>query len=91
MLCSAADLALKSLARFSLCCCSASSAFRCTVSASARLSPRRGTRSTTLEPRRPDSQLASSSALDGKQGTSTSRGTGLADSSAASSNAAWSP
>ena len=76
---------MKSPARFSLCCCSASLALRCTVSASARLSPRRGTRSATREPRSPDSQLANSSALDGRHGTSTSRGTGLADSSAAPS------
>ena len=57
MLCSAADLALKSPARLSLCCCSASWALRCTVSARAFLSPRCGTRSTTRRPRSPDSQL----------------------------------
>ena len=71
------DLALKSPARFSLCCCSASWALRCTVSARAFLSPRRGTRSTTRDPRSPDSHSATSSALGGRHGTSTSRGTGF--------------
>ena len=57
---SAADRAVRSLARLSRCWASASAALRVTVSASARLSPRCGTRSDTRDPRSSDSHAVSS-------------------------------
>ena len=59
--------------------------------ARARLSPRCGTRTTTREPRNPDSHSDSSSTSGGRHGTRTSRGTGLTASSAAPFSSACSP
>ena len=70
----ARDRAVRSDARLSLCCCSDCLALRSTVSASARLSPRCGTRSDTREPRRSASHSLSAPASSGTTGTSTSRG-----------------
>ncbi|SKW23437.1 Uncharacterised protein [Mycobacteroides abscessus subsp. abscessus] len=91
--CNAADLVVRSPARLSLCCASASFALRSTVSASAFLSPRCGTRKETREPRSPVSHEAIPSASLGSTGTSTSRGTGAtsASVSAACTRSAWSP
>ncbi len=74
----AADRAVRSPARRSLCWANASSALRATVSASCRLSPRCGTRNRTREPRSRDSHCSIASASAGSAGTSTSRGTGEA-------------
>ncbi len=80
---SADERAVRSLARLRRCWASASAALRVTVSASARLSPRCGTRSETREPRSADSQFGTSSASAGSAGTRISRGTAVAPSSAA--------
>ena len=75
--CNAAERAVRSPALRSLCWANASAALRATVSISARLSPRCGTRMCTFEPRSAPSHSASASASSGSSGTSTSRGTGL--------------
>ena len=65
----------RSLARLVLCSASDSVAFLVTVSSSARLSPRCGTRSVTRPPRSEVSHSWIVSASGGRTGTSTSRGT----------------
>src|SRR5579875_2048738 len=66
---------VRSLALRVLCSASDSAAFRATVSSSAFLSPRRGTRRLTRLPRRPPSHSSMAGASGGSTGTSTCRGT----------------
>ena len=66
---------VRSLPRLVLCSASACAALRATVSIRARLSPRCGTRRSTLLPRSPLSQCPTASASGGSAGTRTSRGT----------------
>src|SRR5262249_42920073 len=65
---------VRSLARRILCWVSDSAALRATVSSSAFLSPRRGTRRLTRLPRRRQSHSSITGAAGGRTGTSTSRG-----------------
>ena len=87
----AAERAVRSPARRSLCWVRASAALRATVSASARLSPRCATRKLTRDPRSPDSHSASAATSAGSSGTMISLGTGWWASSDASASAACSP
>ena len=72
--CSAWDRMVRSPARRDLCSLRACSALSRTVDSRAALSPRCGTRTSTLAPRSPLSHCASSAALLGSAGTRTSRG-----------------
>ena len=65
---------VRSLARRILCWASDSAALRATVSSSAFLSPRRGTRRLTRLPRPRHSHSSTAAAAGGRTGTSTSRG-----------------
>ena len=73
---------VRSEARLVLCSASDCLALRATVSISAFLSPRCGTRTLTRLPRSPVSQVSSASRSSGSAGTSTSLGTPSADSPA---------